>query len=182
MRRLFVLLPNPEVCRTVVDDLKEFDVPFSHLHVVASAAQNLGDLPEADSWDTTEMKRGLEWGIGLGGAAGLLGGLLAVAFPPGGLVLGGGALLSGAAAGASFGGVVSMLMKSDQPNHQLDEFRDELDHGAVLLLVDVPKERVASVSELIADRHPNGYVRITSIPKRSSTEPAQVLDSHNEAA
>jgi len=182
MRRLFFLLPNREVCKTVVDELKECGTPISHLHVVASVAQRLDGLPEADIWDRTEMKRGLEWGIGLGGVAGLFGGLLAVAFPPGGLVLGGGALLSGAAAGAGFGGVVSMLMKSDEPNHELDDFREELESGALLLMVDVPKERVDPVAELITSRYPEGYVRITTIPKRSPKEPAQVLDPQGKAA
>ena len=48
------------------------------LHVIASIAQPLQDLPEAGVWQKSEMVHGLEWGTGLGGVAGLLGGLLAV--------------------------------------------------------------------------------------------------------
>jgi len=166
----------------VVDELKGYGVPVSHLHVVGSLSRRLDGLPEATLWERTEMKRGLEWGVGLGGVAGLLGGLLAVAFPPGGVVLGGGALLSGAAAGAGFGGVVSMLMKSDEPNHQLDDYREELENGKLLLMVDVPKEEANHIAELVLGGHPEAQIRITAIPKRGPKEIAEVPDTHRAAA
>jgi len=165
MRRLFFLLPDAESCRTVVGELKQLGVPERYLHVVASVTQTLEGLPEATVWERTEMKHGLEWGIGIGGVAGLLGGLLAVAFPPGGLVLGGGALLSGAAAGAGFGGVVSMLMKSEEHNHELDDYLEELERGELLLMVDVPRERVEGVSHLILTHHPEAHIHVTAIPQ-----------------
>ncbi len=40
------------------------------------------------------------------------------------------------------------------PNAQLDRFRSALDHGEILLLVDVPRKRVNVVKELVYSRHP----------------------------
>ena len=40
------------------------------------------------------------------------------------------------------------------PNAQLDRFRSALNHGEILLLVDVPRRRVAAVKELVYSRYP----------------------------
>jgi len=40
------------------------------------------------------------------------------------------------------------------PDTHLDEFRGVLSHGEVLLMVDVPKRRVAEIEELLYRRHP----------------------------
>ncbi len=162
MHRLFFLLPNPERCKAVIEELKAWGVPQRHLHVIASISQPLEDLPEAGVWQKSEMVHGLEWGTGLGGVAGLLGGLLAVAFPPAGLVIGGGALLAGAAAGAGFGAAVSALMKSHEPNHDLERYREELARGEILLLVDVHKESLEKASELILKHHPEARIKVAA--------------------
>lgn len=164
MRRLFFLLPDVEGCKLLVDELKQYGVPERHLHAIASVTQSLEGLPQATEWEKTEIKRGLEWGIGLGGVAGLLGGLMAVAFPVGGLVVGGGALLAGAAAGAGFGGVVSALMKSEEHNHDLDEYREEIERGEILLMVDIPRDHVEQVRGMILARHPEVRIHVAPIP------------------
>jgi hypothetical protein len=158
MRRLYVLLPTEEVCRVLVGELAGLGIPQAHLHVLAGLSHELRDLPEASVWQRTELAHGIEWGVGLGGVAGLLGGLLAVAFPPAGIVLGGGALLAGAAAGAGFGGVVSALIGSQEHNHDLDSFQRALAAGQVLLLVDVPRQREEEVRQAILRHHPDAAI------------------------
>ena len=105
MRRLYFLIPTVELTETIVNELEQQGIPHKHQHVVAAVTHSLKSLPEASVWQKTELAHGLEWGTGIGGTAGLLGGLLTVAFPPGGIVLGGGALLIGAAAGAGVSAV-----------------------------------------------------------------------------
>jgi len=78
VRRLFFLMPNLESCRQVVAELEDEGVPEHHLHAIASLDQSLDGLPEAGVLQKTELAHGLEWGAGLGGVAGMLGGLLAV--------------------------------------------------------------------------------------------------------
>ena len=99
-RKVHVLLPDAVVCRAVVDSAREAGIPDRHIHVIGSHYTPLEGLPEAGLADRSEFTRGLELGLGVGGVAGLLGGLLAVTFPPAGLVLGGGAVLASTLVGA----------------------------------------------------------------------------------
>jgi hypothetical protein len=89
---------------------------------------------------------------------------LAVSFPPAGLVLGGGALLVGAAAGAGFGAVVSALLSSHEHNHDLDAFQRAIEAGEILLMVDIPRQRVDKIRELILNHHPEAHIGIAKLP------------------
>lgn len=185
MRRLYFLLPNEESCLVVVRELRQAGVGEHQLHLVAKDPHHQDELPMATELETTELGHGLGWGMGLGGAAGTLGGLLTVAFPPTGLVLGGGALLACALAGAGFGGFLSALLAKDMPRHELEGFQRGINAGLFLLLVDVPKERVEEFQRLIIQHHPearigvvrptryhgHGFGRVTHWGKSSS--PAQ---------
>jgi hypothetical protein len=135
-----------------------------HVHAVANRFTPLEGLPHASLLQTSEFGRGIELGLGLGGIAGLLGGLIAVTFPPAGLVLGGGALLAAlaaAAGGAGAGALVSALVASDIPNHKLKTFDDAISAGQVLLLVDVPRGQVEATVQLIQQRHPEAEIGVS---------------------
>ena len=160
MRRLYFLIPNVELTETIVQELEQQGVAHKHLHAVASINQPLKDLPEASIWQKTELAHGLEWGTGIGGTAGLLGGLLTVAFPPGGIVLGGGALLIGAAAGAGVGATMMGLMKGYEHNHQLDDYKDDIERGDILLMVDIAKSRVDEIQQSILQHHPEAHIKV----------------------
>lgn len=160
MRRLFFLIPDVELTALIVNELESQGVAQKHLHVVAGINQPLKDLPEATVWQKTELAHGLEWGTGIGGTAGLLGGLLTVAFPPGGIVLGGGALLIGAAAGAGIGATMLGLMKGYEHNHQLDDYKHEIEQGEILLMVDIPKSRVDEIKNSILQYHPEAHIKV----------------------
>ncbi|MGD2082696.1 MAG: DUF1269 domain-containing protein [Chromatiales bacterium] len=160
MRRLNVILPDVDHCKAVVAELREAGIPEEHMHVVANIAQPVEGLPEATVWERTELAHGIELGLGLGGAAGLLGGVLAVVFPPAGLVLGGGAVLASAAAGAGVGGVVSALLGSHEHNHDLDAFAQAIEAGRLLLMVDVPRRAVDSTRTLILMHHPEAEIGV----------------------
>jgi hypothetical protein len=167
MRRLYFLSPDVDSTRALCRDLEGAGVPHHHIHVVADESIPLGDLPRASAFDKTELGHGLEWGLGLGGTAGMLGGLLAVTFPPAGLVLGGGALLASTAAGAGFGALVSSLVAKDVTNHELEAFEAAVDQGELLVLVDVPKAQVDAMQELIRNTHPEAEIGISSPPSSS---------------
>lgn len=160
MRRLYFLIPDIELTTIIVAELEQQGVPHRHLHTVASISQSMEDLPEANIWQKTELAHGLEWGTGIGGTAGLLGGLLTVAFPPGGVILGGGALLIGAAAGAGVGAAMLGLMKGYEHNHQLDDYKHEIDQGEILLMVDIPKAQVETIQQSILQHHPEAHIKV----------------------
>ena len=159
-RRLYFLLPDVERCEALVNDLEDHGIPERHMHVVASIEQTIEGLPEAGMLQKTELLHWMEIGLGLGGTAGLLGGLLVVSFPPSGLVIGGGALLATTVLGAGFGAVVSSLMKSHEHNHGVDHFEQAIEQGELLLLVDVPRDEVEAVKALIMGHHPEAEIGV----------------------
>jgi len=167
VKRLFFLLPDEPSCRVLTRDLEVQGVPQSHIHVLGSLAHPLKELPEATVWETTELAHGIRLGLGLGGVSGLLGGLLAVSFPPAGLVLGGGALLVTTAAGAGLGVLVSALLGSQEHNRQLDTFERAIDEGQLLMILDIPKRDEEAIRQLIRGRHPEA--RIGSVDRTASS-------------
>jgi hypothetical protein len=162
MRRIYFLVPDQESCRRIVAELEASGVPQHHLHVVASMDQVLEDLPEASAWQKTELKHGIEIGVGLGASAGLLSGLLALAFPPGGLILGGGAVLAMTAAGAGYGTLVSALMKGHEQNHRVHDFEPALMRGELLLMVDIPRHDLERAKALVLEHHPEAEIGVVA--------------------
>ncbi len=169
-KRLHFLVPDVDTCRAIVEELAEFGIAERHTHVIASHTTPVRGLHEASFVQKSEFKHGIEEGLGVGGVAGLLGGLLVVTFPPAGLALGGGALLLTTLAGAGLGGLVSALVAKDVPSRQLEVFEEAIAAGALLLLVDVPKAQADAVADLIRKHHPEaqiGVSRPSPAPKRS---------------
>lgn len=161
MHRLYVLLPTEESCRGLVRELRGSGIRKDHLHVVAGAGLGHAPtgLPEAGVWQKTEIAHGIERGVLLGGMAGLVGGLLAAAFPPAGLVLGGEAVLAWTLAGAMFGALVTAVIGTQEHSHRLDTFSRALASGRLLLMVDVPGRHEEEVKCAIRAGHPEAQIR-----------------------
>ncbi|NNJ85208.1 MAG: DUF1269 domain-containing protein, partial [Gammaproteobacteria bacterium] len=81
-KRLYFLVPDVATCRAIVDDIKKMGITESHTHVIGNHFTPLNGLHEASFLQKSEFAHGIEEGLGMGGAAGLLGGLLAITFPP----------------------------------------------------------------------------------------------------
>ena len=161
MKRLYFLLPDTNMAKVVIEELSKQDIAHNHIHVIANHFTPLEGLPKASALQDTDLKYGVELGIGVGGMAGLIGGLLAVTFPPAGLVLGGGAILAGTLAGAGLGGLVSGLIAQDMPNHRLKAFEEAIARGELLLLVDVPTQRVDGIIDFVKNQHPGASIGIS---------------------
>jgi len=93
--------------------------------------------------------------VALGGTTGLFLGLLAVAMPPAGIVLGGGAVLVIGAMGASLGGLLTGMAGSAFRSSRLSAFQQEIEDGKLLVMVDVPRDRIDHVNRLIEARDPD---------------------------
>jgi hypothetical protein len=166
MKRLYFLLPDKASCKNVVAELRDAGVPNRRLHVVASLAVPLDDLPEAGLTQKTEIVHGLERGLALGGTAGLLGGMLVLAFPPAGLVVGGEALVAAVTAGgAGFGALALGLISKDIHKKDLAAFESDIAHGRILLMVDIPKEQVEHWKQLILQHHPEAEIGVTALSR-----------------
>ena len=153
-RRLYFLLPNVARARQTVDELLLARIDDHHIHVLAKDGTNMSDLPEANILQKSDLIHGMELGLTLGGVTGILAGIVAVMFPPAGIVLGGWTVLVCALAGALMGAWASGMIGTDMPNSQLKDFHAAVEEGQILMMIDVPKGKVDDVTKMIKQHHP----------------------------
>jgi hypothetical protein len=156
MRRLYFLIPDAEITGRIVNDLLLARIPERQVHIVAKDHELLQDaqLPEAGLLQEPEVVPAIEKGLAAGGAAGLLAGLVAVTFPPAGLALGGGALLGTTLGGAAFGALVGPMIGIRVPNSRLTQLEEAVETGQFLVIVELPKKQLESISELVKTHYP----------------------------
>lgn len=159
--RLYFLLPSVETAKDMIADLLLSHVQEKNIHIVAKDHHLLHqhELPEAGLMQERDIVPALEKGVAMGGATGLIAGILAVSIPGVGLALGGGAIAATTVAGAGFGAIMAPMIGISAPNDQIKAYEDAVDQGQLLMLVDVPKERIDEVTAIIARHHPEVDVR-----------------------
>ena len=149
MRRLYVLVPNVPTAQQLVNDLLRANIPEGSIHVIAREGTPLGKLPEAGVTQRTDLVPALERGAALGGVTGLLAGLVAIAVPGGAVVSAATLLpalaLGGSAVGAWVGGMVGLNVD----DAQVKQFESAIEAGQLLVLIDVPPERVPEVENIV---------------------------------
>lgn len=163
-RKLYCLLPSVESARHAVTELEDAGLSRHYMHVLARRGTLPDDMPSAGLLQKSELPYALELGGGLGGLAGMLGGLLTILFPPQGLVVNGGAtLLLTTLSGAVFGSLVSALIASSLPSHAQRVYQDRLLQGQVLLLVEIPTHRIKMTCDLIESYYPDAQISLTPL-------------------
>lgn len=158
MHRLYFLIPDIKTTHELVNELLLSHVEERHIHVIAKEGTQMEDLPEASLMQKSDFIPAVERGLALGAVSGTLVGLVAMAFPPAGLVIGGGALLAIGAAGAGVGGWLSGMIGVSVPSTRLKKFEDAINTGEFLVLVDTNLERVNEIEELVKKHHPDAEI------------------------
>lgn len=153
MKRLCFLSPDVVHAQKVVQDFRNNGVEERHIYVIAGPDTPLMDLPDGGP-DDDDFLPAFERGVGIGGAAGLLFGLAAMAFPPAGFVIGGGAVLLIGMMSASLGGLLTGIAGAAFPSTRLRAFEQAIQSGKILVMVDVPKKRVVHFNNLIQQLDP----------------------------
>lgn len=153
MKRIYFLVPDIETTRKIVDDLLLARIEERRIHVLAKRDTPLEDLPEATFLEKTDFVPALEQGLAVGGLTGMLGGLVAMVLPTG-LVLGGGAVLVSSLAGAGVGAWLSSMIGISIGNRRTQQFEGALQRGELLVMVDVARERVQEIEEIVRKHHP----------------------------
>ena len=149
------MVPDIDTANTVVDELLLKRIDDHHIHVVAKEGTPMGDLPEANLFQKSDFIPAMERGLAVGGITGLVAGIAAISFPPLGVVFGGGAVLGTSLAGAGVGAWISGMIGMDVPNSQIEKFEGAIEKGEVLMMVDIPKERVEEIEALVQQHHPD---------------------------
>ena len=158
-RRLYFMLPNVASAEKTASDLIQAGIEDKRIHFMARPGTHLGKLHEAGYSKRSDLLRGTEVGMISGGLFGLLIGIVLYALRPAGIVLEPLAIIAIALFFALFGAWASSVMGVTLPNAQLSQFEDEIDLGKVLLIVDVPRNRVDEVHALIGKTHPEANAR-----------------------
>jgi hypothetical protein len=161
MRRLYFLMPDITVTHNLVNELLLSHVEERYIHVIAKEGTPMEDLPEASLLQKSDFVPAIEKGLTVGAITGIVCGLVAMTFPPAGLVIGGGAVFAIGAAGAGVGGLMSSMVGIGLPNSRLKKFEDAVNQGEVLVLVDVERLRVAEIEELVQKHHPEADIEGT---------------------
>ena len=151
VRRLYLTFPTRSQAARAVADLQGEGVRAEHIHAVAKPGTDLSGLPratEAQQRDHAWRLERLSWYANLGvfalAALGLATALFA--WSAAGMVASVAVMLVTFIAGERF--AVKL------PHTHLADLRVPLEHGEVVLLVDVPFQRVREIEHLVAERHP----------------------------
>jgi len=153
MHRLYSSTRSVQQTHMLVDELLLSHVPEHHIHVIAKEGTPMEELPEASLLQKSDFIPAIERGLTLGAATGALVGLVALSFPPAGLVVGGGAVTAIVATGAGVGGWLSSMVGISVPSTRLKKFEAAIKAGEILVLIDVERERVAEIGELVKKHH-----------------------------
>lgn len=153
-RRLYFMLPDVTTARSMLDEMLLARIHVERIHFLARRGTLPADLPEASVLQKTDMVHGAQLGVVIGAAAGIVGGLLVIAFPPEGVTVQLVAVLVGGLAGALLGMWISSMVATAVPNTRLAAFHEEIERGGVLMMVDVPMRRAAEISQLVTRKHP----------------------------
>ncbi len=157
MKRIYFLIPDIDMARKIVDELTHSDMEEKHIHIISKEGIQLQDLPEATLLQKSDFIAGLERGIAIGGSTGLLAGLATLVLP-GGIALSGGAILACVAAGAGVGSWLGSMIALDVPNTRHKEFEAAIKEGKLLMLLDVPNEKLPSVETTVIRHYPEAVL------------------------
>lgn len=155
LRRLYFVLPNTTALSCIVDELEQAGIDNQHLAVAAhhpEKLQQLGLRVQSDVHDKGALIERLLWTSNL--ALFFIATLVAVAmtFKDGftlWLLIPTTVMLLSFTAGLRFTRV---------PNMHVPDFADTLRHGELLLMVDIHRDRVAEIEDLVHRRHPEATV------------------------
>lgn len=151
------LFPSQQAADRAVDDLISHGFSRSDISVVASESAlssreitpNITTLPQTGA----NVETGRDAAIG--GIAGFLLGLAALAIPGVGPIIAAGPLaagLTGAAAGAATGGLVGALGRHGVPEERAHEYSDAIRSGRLMVTVHTTPDRVDNAADIL-DRH-----------------------------
>ena len=168
-RRLYFMLPDVAHAERALRELLLARIEVKHVHCLGKRGMPLGDLPEANFLQKTDVIHGAGTGMILGGFLGVIGGGLVVLYPPSETMLPIGTMLITGLLGSLFGIWVASMAGTAVPNSRHAAFQKEIAAGKMLMMVDVPSTRTLEISDLLNLRHPEALFggaepRIPSFP------------------
>ena len=158
-KRLYFVLPDVSSANRTADDLLLARIEDRHMRFLAKRGTDLGRLHEAGSQQKSDRVHGAQTGMAAGAFCGMLLGIAVFAWQPEGLNISQMFILGMTLLGSLFGIWTGSMAGASVPNSRLKQFQQDMDAGRVLLMVDVPRQRIDEIQELIGRRHPEAFAR-----------------------
>ncbi len=152
MTKLCFLAANQQDAAEVLAEIRALGISDQQVHAIGNDKTPLDKLPDPDIVEENDVIGGAARGAVVGTATGMLAGLVAVAIPGAGVVAAGSAIAAGALGGASFGVWIGTMLGVSVPNSQLDEWRDQIDAGNILVIVEVSATQHPQVLSVLNKR------------------------------
>jgi hypothetical protein len=152
--RTFFLVENIAAAKMLVPEIRLLGIGDEDIHVIANEDITLEPLPEPDIVHRSDLVDAAKRGALTGGVMGLAGGVVAVSMPVAGLTLGGGAVLASTALGTALGTWFSTLVGVSVPNQDVEQYRDRIDRGEMMIIVDLEPGQEGRFTALVEERFP----------------------------
>lgn len=149
-KKLFIVLPDEKRTDYCVGYLMACGLEGKHFRVIGRKTPTLPSLSQASVFERSKLLSGLVNGAVVGSVIGFFAAALVLVFPPATLdldwkhlffitMLGGGV----------FGAIFSAVVSSQVPKDYYAPFSFYLNHGAYILLVDIPSNQIGVAQEMI---------------------------------
>lgn len=159
MRRMYFLTRSTDSARRITDELLLDRIDEHHIHVLSHSGDLPDDLPEATSDEESDFFPALFKGLGLGAVTGLVIGVLLALVSAFGITLEMLYTTPFLALVAIIGGLMgafgAAIVGVSVPNPLLERFNRALDEGRILVMTDVPRDRVDELRARVQKADPD---------------------------
>ena len=158
-RRIYWLLPDLRSARKAMDDLLLARIENRHIHFLARDGADMAGLHEANVLQSSDLVRSAQMGLLVGAAIGAAAGAMLAVSPLIGDELSKPGIVGALAAlGSLFGAWASSMIGVSAPSRRLKRFDAALQRGEILLMADVPHQRVDEIEALLGERDPEAHL------------------------
>lgn len=153
MQRLYFLSPDKETTSTIADELNRMGITQDDLHVVGKDWKPLEreGIPVATLRETSDVVKASRRGVVIGAVLGAVLGVVAHLVLDTGLLI---TLLGLTLFGGLFGLWSSSMVGVAVRDVKISKYKQSLERGAMLMIVDVPAEREDEFKQTVRRHHP----------------------------
>jgi hypothetical protein len=137
------------------DELGSAGIEERHVHLIAKGDVRLDRVAEDMLVRRIEIAPAVIHGVAIGGSVGSLAGIIALALPENGIVLGGGAILGSGLARDGLDRLVTEMIGVDQAQSRAGNWQDAIEQGELLMMVDADESRAGEIDSLVGLHHPS---------------------------
>ena len=173
MQRLYFLTPNAISTIAIADDLSQCGVKRDKVHIVCKDQILLDrlDLNKATVKQTSDVMHAAKRGIVTGALLGAVAGVAFILFTPVSQPFSMALTIAGLMLfGGLFGTWASTLIGVAIPDVKVKKYEDDIRHGSMLMLVDIPEEKEPDIVPLIKRHHPEAKIEKVTVEEQEQAK------------